>query len=82
MNYLLDRFKNNIISNNIINRNDKIIIGLSGGSDSVGLFLLLNEIKEDFNLKLSTVYINHCIRKTVSKDIELVKNLSNKYGVN
>lgn len=79
---LLSRFKNNIINNNIIEKNDKIIIGLSGGVDSVGLFLLLNDIKDEFNLELSCVYVNHLIRKTVQKDIELVKKLSNKYEIN
>ena len=46
----------------MISNNDKIIIGLSGGADSVALLTFLCAIRKLYNLTLYAVHINHCIR--------------------
>lgn len=67
--------------NDLIETNDKILIAFSGGPDLVFLTEKLLEIKEKYNLKLHLVYINHNIRKDVSKDIKIIKNMSLKYNL-
>lgn len=51
-----------IVKYNLIEKGDSIVIGLSGGADSVCLTLILNELKTEYNLSLKAVHINHCIR--------------------
>ena len=41
---------------------DKVIVGFSGGADSVCLLHLLNSVKSDYNFDLLAVHINHGIR--------------------
>ena len=41
---------------------DHVLIGLSGGPDSVCLAVILDKLREDFNLSLSAVYIDHSLR--------------------
>lgn len=41
---------------------DHVLIGLSGGPDSVCLAVILDKLKEDFNISLSAVYIDHGLR--------------------
>lgn len=54
----------------LIDKNDSILIALSGGPDSVVLLHLLTKIRNDFDLSLSAVYINHQIRKQDAKKEE------------
>lgn len=58
----IQKVSNYIQENNMIDENDNIIVGLSGGGDSVCLFLVLNELKEKFKFNLYAVHINHGIR--------------------
>lgn len=60
-----------------------IIIGLSGGPDSVALIALLHEIsecREDFP-SLHAIHINHNIRQEAKEDEELSRRLAADYEV-
>lgn len=74
-------FRKYIISNELIDENDRIIIAFSAGPDSVFLLERLLEIKEEYNLYLHLAYVNHNLRDDVDKDIELVKKISQKYSL-
>lgn len=79
---LEDTFKSNIQKEKFLSKNDSILIALSGGMDSVCLFHLLNNIKEEFNFNLSVIHLNHNLRgKESEKDLEFVKGLCEKYKV-
>ena len=56
------RFINFITDNGLIEKDDKVIVGLSGGPDSICLLHLLNEVREEFKLKIIAVHINHMFR--------------------
>ncbi len=65
---------------------DNIIIGFSGGADSVCLLFILNKLKNevsDFSsLKLHAVHLNHSIRGDEAKrDEEFVKEFCGKISV-
>lgn len=59
----------NIISNRLILNNDRIVVAVSGGPDSMCLLTILNDLKEVFLKKYNIAYdivvahINHMIRK-------------------
>ena len=55
-----------IKENDLINMDDKILIALSGGPDSIFLLHFLNKYKNKFKIKLSAVHINHLLRGKVS----------------
>ena len=56
--------------NTLLKSNDKIVIGLSGGSDSMCLLHILNSLKEKYKLQIIAAHINHN-KRSVSKDEEL-----------
>lgn len=65
-----------INSHNLISRGDKIIIGVSGGPDSVCLLHLLNSLKEKLGIILHAVHLNHMLRdEEAQKDEEYVAML-------
>ena len=53
---------NNIVSRCLISANQHIVIGLSGGPDSVCLFHVLLKISGEWNLTIHPVHVNHQIR--------------------
>lgn len=78
---MINKTKKFFIDNSIYNRN--ILVGLSGGPDSVSLLFLINQVKDEFNLKVSAAYVNHGIRNynENEKDRKLVKCHCENLGI-
>lgn len=76
-----EKFLNTIKKNNLIEKGDKIVIGVSGGSDSTCLLYLLNKYKEKFDIELYCCHINHMIRKESTDDAKYVENLCEKMQI-
>lgn len=70
-----------IKENNLICQNDKIVIGVSGGADSVALLDILMQLKEKLNLTILVAHINHNIREEAKDDELFVKNLCKRYNI-
>lgn len=51
-----------IKENDLIKTNDKILIALSGGPDSIFVLHFFNKYKNKFKIELSAVHINHLLR--------------------
>jgi tRNA(Ile)-lysidine synthase len=76
-------FLNFIKEKELINVGEGIVIGLSGGPDSVCLLNLLCSIREELDLKLAAVHINHMIRGEAADGDELyARELCEKLQVN
>ena len=65
----------------MLKASDKVVVGVSGGADSVCLFLLLLEYAKRIPLSLSVVHVNHRIRREAEKDALFVENLCKRKGV-
>ena len=72
---------NTIKKYNMINEGDKIVIGVSGGPDSITLLNVLNKFKEKLNIKIYVAHINHMIRAEADEETEYVKEFCNKLDV-
>ena len=68
---------------NMIQKGDSIIVGLSGGADSVSLFHLLCSMREEYKLTIIGVHIHHGIRgEDADADANYVERLCVDYHVN
>ncbi len=56
------RLKEFILEQNLIEQGDIVCVGLSGGADSVCLFLLLYELREELGFSLQAFHVNHHLR--------------------
>ena len=65
----------------MIEQNDTIVAGVSGGADSVCLLFVLLKIREKIPFHLAVVHVNHGIREDAFGDAEHVKGLCGKYGL-
>ncbi|MFV0502864.1 MAG: tRNA lysidine(34) synthetase TilS [Lachnospirales bacterium] len=63
---------------NMINENDYIIVGVSGGADSMALLSILLEYQMFINFNLKVVHINHNVREDSLCDQIYVENYCKK----
>lgn len=76
---MLKKVENYIKKYDMIKKNDKIVIGVSGGMDSVFLYHIL--LKLNYNIEV--VHVNHCIRGDEAiRDQEFVRELCKRDNVN
>lgn len=78
---ITSRFLSNIKKYNLIDKNDTIIVGASGGPDSQFLVYLLNEIKIEYNLTIILAHLNHLHRKEAIFDENLVVETGKKLNL-
>ena len=81
MRWLYSSFLENIRVHYLILPHDTVILGFSGGKDSVTLFLLLKELKKDIPFDLIAAYFNHGIRKDALNEEKWVRNFCEIHGV-
>ena len=67
--------------NKLILYGDHIVIGVSGGADSICLFHLLKSMQVDYNLKLTVAHINHGMRDEAQQDAIFVEALCKEWDV-
>jgi tRNA(Ile)-lysidine synthase len=61
---------------------DSVVVGVSGGPDSVALLYVLFLIAPRFSLKLGVAHLNHCLRGNDSdKDAQFVEVLAKKFDL-
>ena len=70
-----------IQKNHLIETGDKVIIGVSGGPDSICLLHILNEIKEILGITLYVAHVNHKIRKNANLDEQYVQEFCKKINI-
>ena len=72
---MLQKIKAYVKKQNMLRKGDRIVVGVSGGADSVCLFHVLLELKEEFALELAVVHVNHGIREEAYNDEAYVEKL-------
>lgn len=71
-----------IVAYDMISSGDKVIVGVSGGKDSVTLLNVLSGLSKDWGFGLYAVHVNHMLRGEASeKDKEFVKALCEKMNI-
>lgn len=79
---MINRIKNIILEEKLINKNENVLIGLSGGPDSVFLFHMLRLLKDNLSFKLYASHINHMYRgEDAEHDQLFVEELCKRYNI-
>ena len=79
---MINRVSEYIKSNKLIEKGDRIVIGVSGGADSVCLLHILFTLYKDTDVKLIGVHVHHGIRgKEADEDENFVRDLCNNLGI-
>ncbi len=79
---LVDSVKETIKKFNMISQGEHILIGLSGGADSICLLKVLSLLKDDLEISLSAVYIDHNLRPNETPfEIDFCKKICNLFNI-
>lgn len=66
---------------NLIEMNDKIVIGVSGGPDSICLLHVLYGLKEKLGIEIVVAHVNHMLRDVADLETEYVQSFCKKLGI-
>lgn len=77
----LNKAANTIKTYRLIRKKDKILIGVSGGPDSLALLYLLKGLKKEYKLDLAVAHLDHLLRRDSGRDAEFVKKLAGKMKI-
>lgn len=79
---ITDKVTNTILNNGLIEKGEHIVIGLSGGPDSVCLFHILCQLRQEMGIHLHAVHINHGLRPgAADEDQKYAEALCAEYQV-
>lgn len=82
---MLEKVLNTIKKYNLIENGDRLVLGVSGGPDSICMLNILNDIRNDKKLHMEfdiiVAHVNHLIRDEAKDDEIFVKNFCEKIGV-
>lgn len=79
---IFHKFKQFCRSEKLIERNDKVVVALSGGADSIFLLTLIQKLQPQLSLELTAVHINHNLRgKESDSDEKFCRELCTSHGI-
>ncbi|MFW6381630.1 MAG: tRNA lysidine(34) synthetase TilS [Bacillota bacterium] len=78
---LLDRFKKYLKTESLIKQGDSVLLGVSGGPDSLAMMDLFTRLACQLELELTVFHLNHQFRREADAEAEFVGNISREYGL-
>ena len=78
---LEEKIRQTIQENDLIHAGDKIVIGVSGGPDSMCLLHVLNKLKYEMQFEVVVAHINHMIRKEADIETKYVQDYCKKNNI-
>lgn len=79
---LTEKVRRTIEEHSLLNKNEHIVLGLSGGPDSVCLFHILLRLRDEYSLTLYPVHVNHKFRPgEAERDQFYVEKLCRENGI-
>jgi len=76
-----DKVKETVKKYALLGRGDKILIGVSGGPDSLALLYILNSLSREFSLKLHVAHLDHMLRADSASDRRFVERTCAGLGI-
>jgi tRNA(Ile)-lysidine synthetase-like protein len=73
-------FRHNLINECKVQKKEKGIIAVSGGGDSTLLLRLFSILRDDLDLDLEVVTLNHGLRPTAAREVAWVEALASNLG--
>jgi tRNA(Ile)-lysidine synthase len=78
---LFKRVEKFVNEKNLVSENDKILLAVSGGPDSVFLFHFFIYLLKRKKIEIKVSYIHHHLRKEADKEVEFVKKLADSFNI-
>ncbi len=70
-----------LIERKLISPGSRVLVGVSGGADSVALLRILVNLRSSLRLQLAIVHVNHQLRPEAASNADFVKSLGDLWKV-
>ncbi len=77
----INRFRRTLQQSKLLRPEMRVLVAVSGGSDSVALLSLLHAVAREFKLYLVVAHLDHGLRPESSEDALFVKRLAEELGL-
>ncbi|MBU0693208.1 MAG: tRNA lysidine(34) synthetase TilS [Candidatus Omnitrophica bacterium] len=74
-------FRKTIEDYGLLNKRDRVILGVSGGPDSIFMLHQFLRIKDEYKLQLVCAHLNHSLRKEADKEEDFVRGVCRDLGM-
>jgi len=81
METLREQVRQTILTGRFVHPGDRVLVGVSGGPDSVALVHLLAGLKDTLRVRLSVVHVDHSLRPDSARDAAFVEELARQLGL-
>ncbi len=78
---LLEKVRDTIRKFDLLKPGDAVVVGVSGGPDSVALLHLLVDLRPQYRLALHVAHLNHHLRAEAAEDAAFVREMASRLGV-
>ena len=78
---LVDNFLKQLQADGLIRSSERILVALSGGSDSVALLYLLRAVAPSLQLTLVAAHLDHAMRPQSGDDVDFVRALCDRLNI-
>ena len=79
---MINHIEKTIVKYDLLQKNDKVLVAVSGGADSLALLHCLYALKSKYDLTLVVAHLNHMFRGAeADKDAEYVGGITDKLGL-
>jgi tRNA(Ile)-lysidine synthase len=79
---VLSKVRRTIDRHGLLAGGGSVVVGVSGGPDSLCLLHVLNRLREDYGVELHVAHLDHCIRGAESQeDAAFVAKLAEEWGL-
>lgn len=75
------RIRREMLSLQLVHRDERVMVGVSGGADSVALLSVLVQLQPTLRLTLCVVHVDHQLRHDSAADAAFVQALAARYQV-
>ena len=82
MSEIITRVDETVKKYDMLEQGDFVVVGVSGGADSMALLHVLLELKDEFAMNIIACHVNHGIRgETADRDEKFVVEACKRFGV-
>ena len=78
---LEESVKNTIKKYNLIEKGDRIVLGVSGGPDSISMLNILYKLSKEMNFEIFCAHVNHGLRENAKIDEAFVKSFCEEKNI-
>ncbi len=70
---ILKQFEHSLTQNRLVSKGDTVVVGVSGGSDSMALLRAFWLLKNSWGFRVIAAHVNHKLRKSADRDERFVE---------